>query len=127
MFIERLSDDKRIELSSHYLSMIVGVDNSKSLISKGRITKYNDDLTIYISRDGYYSEESISVRDFDAYVSCAIGPVQELINKSHRKTMYRKFGKEYLDALDKHLRVPFESEYKKALEEHEEIMQEIQK
>jgi len=144
MFIEKLSDEQRIEMSKQYLSMIDSLSASE-MIDNGRISKEGNELSIYVTRDGR-TEEKLTVSDFcfsirrhasiptnkkiqypSILLSVVIESKQESINQKHRKNMYRIFGAEYLNALDKHFREPIELRYKMEISQHEEMMHDIEK
>lgn len=101
-----------------YLSMVVG---------KSSVNKYFLDSKISVNSEYinmvFLNGDFIAITDFYVDVSCAIKPMQTQIKKEHLKTRYRKFGKTYLNELDKIGGATVNEEYTRSMLKHKLLLQ----
>ena len=126
MFVDKLKEEEIIPMGKKYLSMVVGVLNANEYMKNSSLSTYAGYARLDFI-DDELCDEFVEITDFEAIVSTAIRPYQELINKEHRKNMYRKFGKEYLDELDKFGKGPIQEEYDRKMLQHNLMMKEIER
>ena len=125
MFKENLSEEKTFKMAKDYLSVVSGEANAVNLLkdsNKVETPRY----TRYDFFDNNQECQFVVFTDFDAVVSFAGKPVQDLITMLYRKEMYKSFGKDYLNALDSYTRKPIEEEYNRRMTEHNEMIEEIE-
>ena len=122
MFIERLDKKDVYSIAEDSLSMVVDREKAKDYLKDSTMTKMN-----YCILLEFNSGEFVSILDFDTVVSLAIEPVQHLISNNYRRQMYRKFGSEYLNAIDEMGKESIELEYKKEMSKHNKMIEEMKK
>ena len=120
MFLDQLSDEEVMVFINEYLIKVGGVNNKYT----GEFFRSDNSATFVFSRS-YYDEQSVTITDFTADVSCVSSITRDTLTMAHRKNMYRRFGKEYLDALDRDVRVPIENEYYAKINNLNKIIEEI--
>ena len=129
MFLEKLSDVEILKLMENGLNFVFDNDDTKEIMERAKYSKIKvaEDVIaeLQFARSRYHVVQNLYLDDFNMQITCALLPVEEKINKDYRKSMYRKFGKEYLDALDKYAKAPIEEEYNKRINEHTKMIEEI--
>jgi len=124
MYIERLDDLEIKSMVKQYLSMTMDSVSAMESLDGGTMLRYKDCIR-YDYIDDTLEYETLIMTDFDVEIIGEVLASGKTFSKEHRKNMYRKFGKEYLSALDCYGKNPIEQEYKKALTEHKLMIEEI--
>ena len=126
MFKEKLDNEKLDTMAKNYLSIVAGEKRAETLLEDGKKV-VTPKITRYDFTDENQRGQFVAISDYDAFVSCAIEPVQEIITMMHRKEMYKTFGKEYLSNLNHFYKDSIRTQYEQRLSEVDDMIEEIQK
>ena len=112
MFVESLNKEDIFKVAQDALLHVFDEEKAKEFLSGCNFTK----LESFVLLDGPSGfGEFVSISDFDMVVYCAVEPVQKIISNTYRRYMYRKFGAQYIKALDEYGRSPIEKEYQEKM------------
>ena len=127
MFLEGLTDLEILGLMKKGLTFVFDEKETQSIMDNAKFLRdYSGEMAeLQFARSRHHVVQNIYLDDFNMQITCALMSFQEMVNKDYRKSMYRKFGKEYLDALDKYAKAPIEEEYNKRIKEHTKMIEEI--
>ena len=123
-YVTQLSDEEIKVMMEEYLGFIFDKRDSRGYVNDGSYSRVEGSAILEFMLDNKFPK-TVEVDDFNAIVSCAIEPTARKINTAHRKNMYRNFGPEYLDDMDKFVRTPIEKNYNDAIASHEQMLDEI--
>lgn len=124
MFIERLTDEEAIEIAKRYLMIHdeeKDVTDPSYYINKNTMERGGDyisfDFEIYL-----HESEWVCLKDFSLGVTLGSTNLSRKTNLDYQRSMYRRFGKEYLDALDEYYRRPIEDDYNEKMDKHNKML-----
>ena len=75
------------------------------------------DFEIYL-----HEAEWVCLKDFSLGVTLGSTNLSRKTNLDYQRSMYRRFGKEYLDALDEYYRRPIEDDYNEKMDKHNKML-----
>ena len=120
MFVERLTDEECIELAKHYM---IRCKEATWYIDKNSMERDNGVVSFNFE---IYEDvlDWVIMEDFDLTLSMSSMSLSDELLQEHLKIMYRKFGKEYLDALDENHRKTIEEDNYK-LSSHKNRLEDV--
>ena len=122
MFIEKIDFDECKRMATSYLSDIAGQDRANEWAKSGSGQKTSNYFILDFSQGSLFQDQKIMLTDFEVITPCAISPVARRLTNKHRRNMYRKFGREYLVALDEEYRRPIDKEYEEKITAYNEMI-----
>ena len=129
MFVDRFSDEEAVQIAKKFCSIVVTKKNTFDIgdqISQEYMERGEGFVKFAV--EFYMNElDYVELNDFSYDDGFSMFVKDETKQKEYIKFMYRKFGKEYLDALDAHYRKPIIERFNKNIAEHELMINEIVK
>lgn len=127
MFVDRFSDDEAVQVAKKFCSKVETprkTYNVESQISKEDMERGEGFIKFFVE---YFSHEldCIELNDFSFNDGFSVFCQDESKQKEYRKFMYRRFGKEYLDAIDTHYRKPIIDKFNARIAQHEAMLDEL--
>lgn len=122
MFIEQIDFDECKKMATGFLADIAGRDRAVEWAKAGSCEKTANYFKLDFSQGIYWQQQAIMLTDFEVIATCAISPVARRLTNKHRRNMYRRFGREYLVALDEEYRRPIDREYERKITEYNEMI-----
>lgn len=127
MFVDRFSDEEAIEIAKRYCVMTddpVNKYNIEDYMTKKNMVRDEGEISFWFE---YYSheEDRVTLSDFGFVNGFIWACNEDMAQRDYLKFMYRRFGKEYLDALDEYHRMPIVNKYNKEISKHEAMIKDV--
>ena len=133
MFVEKLSIDEIKSLIKMTIRVSNPHENVADILAGCKIFRYSGGISVEFGTyfdhlHNNWIDEYLSIRDFEISSSIIVtGKDERKINLLLQKSMYKKFGCMYIDAIKSTYKKPLDLEYQRRIQELERKIEEIVK